>query len=290
MALRAIKSPSRFARHTGQSPTRNVYHISVRMLPGSSGGRPMLCRALAPTSSPGWAGASCAPLPRPSVVSWPLVAQVASGSRPLRLRLACCVRSRARPPPLLRSPGPSLGSLGPFRPSPGPGRPCVPPLSRSARVRAARSVGARWPRLPAAPPSSVLRAPCSVALASLGLGPCAARGPAGGRFGPASRLRARGLPALPPLRGLWPRFSFAGAGLLAARAGLPALAARLSRLLPWSLGSPCFPPAPAAPLGLPGSAWPPARVPLFAALSRLRRGLWAAPGAPYPARFTIQKL
>lgn len=127
MALRAIKSPSRFARHTGQSPTRNVYHISVRMLPGSSGGRPMLCRALAPTSSPGWAGASCAPLPRPAVVSWPLVAQVASGSRPLRLRLACCVRSRARPPPLLRSPGPSLGSLGPFRPSPGPGLPCLPP-------------------------------------------------------------------------------------------------------------------------------------------------------------------
>lgn len=38
MALRAIKSPSRFARHTGQSPTRNVYHISVRMLPGRGPG------------------------------------------------------------------------------------------------------------------------------------------------------------------------------------------------------------------------------------------------------------
>lgn len=313
MALRAIKSPSRFARHTGQSPTRNVYHISVRMLPGRGPGH------MAPPVPAGPPPQSAASGPRPSFVSWPLVAQVASGSRPLRLRLACCVRSRARPPPLLRSPGPSLGSLGPFRPSPGPGLPCLPPaLSLGPCARCAlrgRSLApsACGPALVCAA-GSLFGRPCVARACAL----CSAwprGGPLRPRFAASGPGAPRPAPVARPLAALFLRGGRAfgcargparaccaspGSASCAAWASGPGCArsvsadAVLARLFPSPRRAsgvlPASPPAPAAPLGLPGSAWPPARVPLFAALSRLRRGLWAAPGAPYPARFTIQKL
>ena len=256
MALRAIKSPSRFARHTGQSPTRNVYHISVRMLPGSSGGRPMLCRALAPTSSPGWAGASCAPLPRPSVVSWPLVAQVASGSRPLRLRLACCVRSRARPPPLLRSPGPALA---PSLRSPGPGLPCLPPalsLGPCARFRAPWALAGPVCLRPR--PRLCCGLPVRSPLRRSGLGLVQRVAPRGAASAPLRGFGPGGSPPCPRCAAFGRAFPSRGPGFWLRARACP----RLLRVCRgcfrgrWVL--PASPPAPAAPLGLSGGAWPPA--------------------------------
>lgn len=274
MALRAIKSPSRFARHTGQSPTRNVYHISVRMLPGRGPGH------MAPPVPAGRAHHvrpcpdpllflgrwRCAPFCALRVRRSPRCAWL----RPLR---------RAAPAPASqpRSGACALASLA------GAGPALLAPRSAARPVCAlARSVGARWPRLPAAPPSSVLRAPCSVALASLGLGPCAARGPAGGRSAPLRGFGPGGSPPGPRCAAFGRAFSSRGPGFWLRARACPRLLrfsgfcvlrclgsrARLARLRSRRRaplltqarfrGSPCFPPAPAAPLGLPGSARPPA--------------------------------
>lgn len=181
------------------------------------------------------------------------------------LPLGASARARG-PRPACRRPGPSLGSVGPFRASPGPGLPCRPPAPplglSSAGAPTPAPPGARWPRLPRARPRFAAgslagdRSP----LRRLGLPRWAARGPAGGRLRARFAASGPGAPRPAPGAGPLPRpFLGAGAGRFwAARAALAALAGASPAVLCWLLGSPCLPPAPAAPLGLSGCAWPPA--------------------------------
>lgn len=126
MALRAIKSPSRFARHTGQSPTRNVYHISVRMLPGRGPGH------MAPPVPAGRAH-HVRPCPDPLLCLGRLLRR----SRPALARCGCALRAASAPArgrrPCFAAPVRRLRPRFARR-----GRACLacPPLSRSARVRA----------------------------------------------------------------------------------------------------------------------------------------------------------
>lgn len=108
-----------------------------------------------------------------------------------------------------------------------------PPLSRSAACARCALRGRSLAPSAFGPALAAVRAPCSVALPALVLGPCAARGPAGGRCGPAvsvrcaaGRLRARRLPPRPPRR-LRRRSSPPGAGAVL-RARPAALAWRFS--------------------------------------------------------------
>ena len=165
--------------------------------------------------------ARCPPVPSPLRGILAAYAQLPSGSRPRRLRLACCVRSRARPPPLLRSPGPAPP---PSLRSPGPGLPCLPPAPTLGRLcAAARLRGRSLPPSACGPALASLRAPCSVALAVLGLGPCAARRPVGGRCGPAVAASRCALGR--PSRGLRPRRCGFGPG--GSPRGPPAACGRL---------------------------------------------------------------
>lgn len=252
---------------------------SKRMLPGSSGGRPMLCRALAPTSSPGWAGASrpcpdpllflgrwrCAPFCALRVRRSPRCAWL----RPLR-------RAAPAPPSAPRSVAWLPRAL--VGPSPGPGRPCVPPLSRSARVRACALRGRSLPPSAFGPGLAALRASCSVALApSRPWALCSASARGGSSAGPLRGFGPGGSPRGPPARCArlfplsgGPAFGCARPPAAACRGVLrpagrawppcrafvaPAAAARFRAFCGflWRCAVrrvlPCFPPAPAAPAG-----------------------------------------
>lgn len=101
-------------------------------------------------------------------------------SRPALARfalLACCVRSgAARPQPLSRGRSGVFALASLAAPGPRPFPPAVP----LGRLCAASPLRGRS-LAPSAfgPGRAALRASCSVALATLGLGPCAARGPPG---------------------------------------------------------------------------------------------------------------
>lgn len=181
-------------------------------------------------------------------------------ARPLRRGAPAAAsrpRSGARRPPFasLRSPGPGLG------PPPRLSRSATPTPGPLPRLRRALA-GPGW----FAP-----RHPLRCGLPSLRFGrPCfsparraPARGPAGSPPGPpASRLRARRLPAPGALRGPSGRFFWAPApGALAARPRLRGLAGVrrgycLSQCGSVPCGSPLRPPALPPPLGAPGSAGP----------------------------------
>ena len=210
--------------------------------------------------------------PRPAIVCGAGPVGVASGPFcPLRVPPCAGAPAPARgrcgaarpPPPRGAVPAPcALGPVGPPRPRP-PGLP--PRLSRSALCAAARLLRRSLAPSACGPALAALRPSCSVGLAPRGLGPCAARGPAGAP--PPRPLRGFGGGWLPPrgparpsgplVWGPWPP------GLLAARARLRALAALLRVLRPALLGLaalrpgalPGFsllPPRPCRPAGAPG--------------------------------------
>lgn len=217
-----------------------------------------------------------------------------SGPRPQcaaqRARTLCGVRPCSGLPP------PAAGGLrflrSPASAPPPPGG--VPPAAAGRAGRPLpRPRAGPPPRLALGPGLCPLRASCSVALAPAVRGPGLRAGPplpparAGPPPGPCGR-RSRSAPggaAGAALRSA-PVFSPRPPGAL--RSGLRWCCARLGasslpvglcgflrRSRPWA--SPCFPPAPAAPLGLPGSAWPPALGLRPAALVRASRAPLAAP-------------
>lgn len=73
---------------------------------------------------------------------------------------------------------------------------------------------------------------------------------------------------------------------------VPPLCPVLFGLLRWSWGFSPAPPRPAAPLGAPGCAWPPARfrAALLAPLPAAPAPVGAGPGARFAARLTLRKL
>ena len=237
----------------------------------------MLRRALAPRSPPSWALASS----RAQTLCCVLAASAQVRVRPWPAAAAPCVprplpRAAAAAPSAARSVVFSLGPLsGPRR-----ARPCLacPPLCRSARVRAFALRGRSLPPSAFGPALAALRPSCSVGLAALVLGPCAARRARGAASAPLRGFGGGGSSPCPPLRGLRPRFFFAGGGLLAARAGLPALAALRRVRGACRCVLPCLPPAPAAPAGgLRGAQGP---LGAFApALARVFRVPFAGPPA-----------
>lgn len=209
---------------------------------------------------------------------------------PLPLRSSAPARRARR-----RFAGPVRGLAAALRlPGPPPGA-CPPAPALGRCLRASPSAGARWPRSPCLP----IRSGCGLPL--VGLAPLRVGG--GLRVArrvplapSASRLRGRLAPGPGPLAALRAAFSGLGPGPLGcapapARACLvprrpPLLGLRpgaAAAFRPW--GSPCFPPAPAAPPWLAGSArlvggllrrlWPSEAARLFPGL--------AAPG-PCPAR------
>lgn len=207
------------------------------------------------------AGRSLRRAPRPSVVSWPLVAQVASGSWPAAA--APCVprplpRAAAAPASQPRSVAWLPRAL--VGPSPGPGLPCLPPappLGPCARWRAPWALAAPVWFAPCHPLR--LRAPCSVALAPLRRG-CSQRvGRGGAAAGPLRGFGPGGSPPCPRCAAFGRAFSSRGPGFGCARG--PARACwrfsgfcvlRCLGLLRCAQarfrGSPCFPP-PCRPAG-----------------------------------------
>ena len=228
----ALRAPTLAATHPAHTRARRLVPRRGRG-PGPSGGQrpphpaPTLPR-LRRYASGMWAAASLAPLPFGSGVCGRFFATSRpAGPGPLPLPSA----GRAA------APGPAVrlrsGCWRPrrFRSSPSPGRSLSPRLLRSGRVR---RCAAPWP-LAAAPalwlPLGALRAPCSVALASLvgafalrvGLpgpplvAPCGASGPGPPRPGAAGALRPLSFPpralfvlgccapcAFPPVGGVLP--------------------------------------------------------------------------------------
>lgn len=193
------------------------------------------------------------------------------------------------------APTPALARAGAPRPLRAhPAR--FPPLPRSASCALTRSVGARCRRR-LGPRPCCAAASLRVGLAPRGLGPCAARRPAGGSACPlraACALRSR--PG--PRAAVGPLFPLRGPGLGCLRA------AACGRLLRLSGGTavvggvlPCRPPPCRPRWGLPGArgpfgwALPPAAwVALLAPLLRSPPGRDRAPGGPLRARLTIRKL
>lgn len=196
-----------------------------------------------------------------------------------------CRRSRAAAPPFAKvvcapraGPRPSACPARLLR-TPRPAAPGPLPLRSSAPARRARRLSAALAAPAAAPPLGLvraaalrrlslapsafgpglaaLRAPCSVALAALGLGPAAARGPAASSrrappgFGAcpprcARRRRLRAPAAGPPVGG---PLAAPRPGPLAARPRLRGLAGRLSGAAVVAVGLSPAPPRPAAPAG-----------------------------------------
>lgn len=144
--------------------------------------------------------------------------------------------------------GPALRSVAPARRAAPRVSLRFPPLPRSACVR---RCAAPWRSLgPAAfgPGFASLRAPCSVALAALALGPCAARSPAGVACAPSGARNALA-PAPAPLAALWAAFPPPGAGAFPAARGRPRPLARFpAGAAVWGSFSPAAP-RPAAPAG-----------------------------------------
>ena len=233
---------------------------------------------------------------RPSALSARFLRRARPALGPLR-RAPCVPRPvpRAPPAPRFAAPVRRLAPSALFGPRRGRASLAAPPLPRSG----ARRAGA-LPR-PLAGPVCLWARPCCaagarrlalVALASRGLGPCAARGPAGGLLRAPSGFGPGGLPPPPPVAGWRPPFFAWGAGAFWLRARacprLPsgswcAAAAAALLGLAWLLWlcfalagarhrcsprratsgsrvgfSPAPLPSPPPPLGAPGSAWPPA--------------------------------
>lgn len=174
------------------------------------------------------------------------------------------------------------------------GRRAPAPLSRPASVVFSLALSRSAGRAAPFPPGfAALRAPCSVALAALCLGPCAARGPAGSPLG--RPLRGFGPGASSP--GGWRRkrrrfflppgsfFARVLRPLRFLRRGFPGGAtdprdASLDALEPSLPGSPPAPPRPAAPRWVaPGSARPPALGAAAPAALQLPRGGFVKPCA-----------
>ena len=173
LAAHALHTGCRATAHRAGalSPQRHEWRMLLQAAgwgPGPHSGEPPIPRELRSHSSGSGAGRLWRPFsrrPRPAL-------------GPLRLCLACRVRCRAAPPQPLRGLAPA------FRPWARPGRSPRPPFPRSATC-------ARWraPRALAGPGCLRPRSRCAAgflagALAALALGPCAARGPAGGSLLP----------------------------------------------------------------------------------------------------------
>lgn len=163
---------------------------------------------------PGPLGA-CKLRPKPAVVFGPLAGlfgrPLCASSGPSALGpLPPRSARRARGP---RAPfGAPVRGLAPLASLPGAGPPLPSPRS-PARPLVRRgpfpgSAGARWPRCPGVG-LAPLRAPCSVRPCSVSAAPVGLRvAPRGAVCGPASRLRARALPAGPPGRPLAALFAW----------------------------------------------------------------------------------
>lgn len=244
-----------------------------------------------------------------------LFAQPPCRTRPAALRLRGWARWRALAPPPLRGAAPSPCSR--WRPRAAL---ALPPLPRSALFAGAPSpapCGARWPRLPAAPPSRRCGLPVRSPLLCSCLGLVQRVAPWGARCGPpalafvprpariagAAGASGPAAPAPAPRR-LRRRSSPPGAGAVL-RARPAALAVRFSVRAAWvrlrrsqarytfRVGGflPCAP-RPPPPLGAPGArgpkgASPPLWVALLAPLSRAPRRAARAPVPPFPAWLTV---
>lgn len=159
---------------------------------------------------------------RPSALSARFLRRARPALGPLR-RAPCVPRPvpRAPPAPRFAAPVRRLAPSALFGPRRGRASLAAPPLPRSG----ARRAGA-LPR-PLAGPVCLWARPCCaagarrlalVALASRGLGPCAARGPAGGLLRAPSGFGPGGLPPPPPVAGWRPPFFAWGAGAFWLRA------------------------------------------------------------------------
>ena len=143
--------------------------------------------------------------PEPAIVVRALLRTSRPSLGPLRLRLACRVRSGAARPPPLRGPGPRPSRRASLA---GAGPPCVPPrfaarplVRRFAAPWALAGPVWLWPR-PCFASGSLFGRPCFVAA----LGLCQRVVSRGVPLRPPPGLRARGLPALPPGAAFGPRF------------------------------------------------------------------------------------
>ena len=227
--------------------------LTARLAPAPLGGlRPPAARSAArasrrPPGASGWLGGSAHALPglgpplaarlgarkprlpRPAAVFGPLgrlaalFALSAPGARPAAAVPCVAAVAPAR--------GPRRGFAAPVRrlaPSgfalPGAGPPLLAPRSGARPlVRAVALRGLSLPPSAFGPALASLRASCPVALAVLGLGPCAARRPWGARCGPAVAASGPAAPRPPPARPFGPLSSPRGRALAARRAPAPGL-------------------------------------------------------------------